>query len=265
MNDDIELSLRQFVGAWETLGRTGPRYTRASHPGVELVFSGIPVSFFNAAFLKWRRGTPDMLRDQARRTCRFAAEQNVPWLLIATHECFAPGVDATAILDECGLAPIMNFTGMRAEHVSRLETIPPGLDLAEAADDAACASILDVNGVAYAVDLSPSNAALGRRSFWKSHCAILGRTDGKPSCSTVVFLIDGIRYVAFVATDPAHQRKGYAAAAMRYALDLAAARHGESPSVLHATDAGRPIYERMGYRVISTHTAFMEKRFLDAH
>jgi len=32
-----------------------------------------------------------------------------------------------------------------------------------------------------------------------------------------------------------------------------------------ATDAGRPIYERMGYAAIATHTIFMEKRFLTGH
>jgi hypothetical protein len=35
--------------------------------------------------------------------------------------------------------------------------------------------------------------------------------------------------------------------------------------VLHATEPGRPIYERMGYARISTHTMFMEKRFLAGH
>jgi DNA-binding CsgD family transcriptional regulator len=42
-----------------------------------------------------------------------------------------------------------------------------------------------------------------------------------------------------VATEPAHQRRGYAEAAMRHALEVAAGRHGERTSFLHATDAGR--------------------------
>ena len=33
--------------------------------------------------------------------------------------------------------------------------------------------------------------------------------------------------------------------------------------MLHATDAGRPVYERMGYASISTHLLLMEKRFLE--
>jgi predicted acetyltransferase len=78
-------------------------------------------------------------------------------------------------------------------------------------------------------------------------------------------MADGYRYVAMVATDPAHQRRGYAEAAMRRALAVAAGRYGEQTSFLHATDAGRPIYARMGYEPVASHTAFIEKRFLDGH
>ena len=52
---------------------------------------------------------------------------------------------------------------------------------------------------------------------------------------------------------------------MRRALENAASAHGEAPTVLHATEAGRPVYEPMGYSRISTHTLFMEKRFLGEH
>ncbi len=71
--------------------------------------------------------------------------------------------------------------------------------------------------------------------------------------------------MALVATDPVHRRRGYADAAMRRALEVAAAAHGALPTLLHATDAGRPVYERMGYSPIATHTMLMEKRYLDGH
>jgi hypothetical protein len=39
---------------------------------------------------------------------------------------------------------------------------------------------------------------------------------------------------------------------MRHALSAAADKFGERPSFLHATDAGRPIYARMGYETVAT-------------
>ena len=52
---------------------------------------------------------------------------------------------------------------------------------------------------------------------------------------------------------------------MRTALELARTRHGDAPTFLHATAAGRPVYERMGYRPVATHSLFLEKRFLEGH
>ena len=78
-------------------------------------------------------------------------------------------------------------------------------------------------------------------------------------------MVDGCRYVALVATAPAHRHHGYAEAVMRRALEVAASTHGECPTVLHATDAGRPIYARMGYAPISTHTLYMDAALLSAH
>ncbi len=52
---------------------------------------------------------------------------------------------------------------------------------------------------------------------------------------------------------------------MRHALDVAATTYGELPTVLHATDAGRPVYERMGYASISTHTLYMDSALLGEH
>jgi predicted GNAT family acetyltransferase len=103
------------------------------------------------------------------------------------------------------------------------------------------------------------------RAFWQAHFPVLGLVDGQPASSAVVMMADGYRYVALVATAPAQQRRGYADAAMRRALELSARVHGEQPTFLHATDAGRPVYERMGYETISTHTIFIEKRFLGPH
>jgi len=80
-----------------------------------------------------------------------------------------------------------------------------------------------------------------------------------------VLLVDGYRYVALVATDPPYQRRGFSEAAVRHALEVAAYQHGDLPSFLHATEAGRPVYARMGYTPVSTHTAFMDKRLLGDH
>jgi GNAT superfamily N-acetyltransferase len=57
--------------------------------------------------------------------------------------------------------------------------------------------------------------------------------------------------IQYVATTPAAQRAGHATAIMRAALADAAARR-LATTTLTASDEGRPVYERLGYRVVGT-------------
>jgi GNAT superfamily N-acetyltransferase len=265
MTDGVGISIRQFTDAWRLMCTRAPGHTLATADGIEYVFSGLPVAFFNVAVLTSRALSAEALSSQGRQACEWASATGVPWLLILTHEGLADGVDAAAVLDGCGLAPMMPMTGMRAERVSPVVSLPAGLQLTEPRDEAGCSAVLDVNGLAYGMDLGGARSVVGRPAFWQGQFPVLGLAGETPASCAAVLMVDGVRYVAMVATDPDHQRRGYADAAMRRALELSARAHGEQPTVLHATDAGRPVYERMGYTAISTHTVFIEKRFLAGH
>lgn len=264
-DDRVDLSVRQFSGAWRLMCTGAAGHATAAAAGMEYIFGGCPIPFFNVAFPTGRDISADALRSHGEHAHAWASDKGVPWMFVLTHEALAPGTDASAILDGCGYAPAMALTGMIAQQVGPVTKVPDGLELTVPADDDACGAVLDVNGLAYAMDLEAGKPLVGTRAFWADHFPVLGLTDGKPACSAAVMMVDGYRYVALVATDPAQQRRGFADAAMRRALELSAHAHGDRPTVLHATDAGRPIYERMGYESISTHTIFMEKAFLEGH
>jgi hypothetical protein len=265
MSDRVELSIRQFSGAWRLMCNACPEPVIEDREGMECIFASLPIPFFNVVLLTERGISSEALRSLGRDACAWASDKGVPWLFLVTHDALRPGVDAGAILDGCGLAPLMPMTGMIAQQVAPLVRVPQGLQLTVPQDDAGCSAVLDVNSAAYGVDLGAGRDSLGRRSFWKDHVLVVGLVLGKPACSTGVMMVDGHRYVALVATDPGQQRRGYADAAMRRALEISAREHGPRPTVLHASEAGRPVYERMGYDAISTHTLFMEKRFLAGH
>ena len=74
------------------------------------------------------------------------------------------------------------------------------------------------------MDLNAGKDLIGRSSFWSGHAPVLGLAGGKPASAAAVVMVDGYRYVALVATDPAQQWRGYAEAAMRRALEVAASR-----------------------------------------
>ena len=264
MSDQVDLSIQQFVNAWRVMCQGAAAYEEEQLEGLTLVFTGLPVPFFNVGLLTGRGLSTGQLRSLADRACAWASTRPVPWLFVVTHDAIDAGIDPSAVLDSCGLAPLMPLTGMRAEHVGEPHEAP-GLRLTVPGDDAACSTVLDVNAAAYGMDLDAGKPLLGRAEFWKGHFPVVGFANGAPVSTAAVLMVDGLRYVALVATAPGQQRRGYADAAMRLALQLSADVHGQRPTVLHATEAGRPVYERMGYKVISSHTAYMPKAFVGGH
>jgi GNAT superfamily N-acetyltransferase len=265
MTDSVALSISQFVDAWRIFGRACPGSRVESHAGVDYMFTGLPIAFFNVAVLTADQVSASALAASARGATQWAADKAAPWLFIVTHDTLEAGTDAGAVLDGCGLVPLLPMTGMIARRVSPAATVPAGLQLEVPEDDGGCCDIIDVNSAAYGMDLNASKPAFGRGSFWADHVAVLGRAGGTPATSAAVMLAGGHRYVALVATQPTHQKRGFAEAAMRHALSVSAEKFGERPTFLHATDAGRPIYARMGYEAVSSHTCFIDKRFLAGH
>jgi GNAT superfamily N-acetyltransferase len=222
-----------------------------------MLFSGLPIPFFNVGVVTGEVASETELGSLARDACGWAANKAVPWFLLVTDGALAGKVDAAATLKEYQLTPAMKLTGMLAEDVAPLAKAPEGLDLRVAHDDESSAEVLRVNEAAYGMGMQAAIEHFGSYAFWKDHFAVVGRIGGKPVSSSSVMMVDGYRYVAFVATHPEYQRRGYADAAMRRSLDAAAEVHGRTPTILHATEAGRPVYARMGYTPISTHTFFL--------
>lgn len=261
----VELSVRQMCEAWRVMCRDAPGLRVSSADGIDYIFSGLPVAFFNVAIVTQPSVSASALRAFGHAAREWAAETPVPWFFVVTHDTIDPGVDVTAILGGCGLGAALSLTGMFAPHVPPAAGGPTGLQITVSDGDAECATLIDLNSAAYEMDLEAAKAVLGKQAFWNDHVAVLGSVDGVPASGAGVLMVDGCRYVALVATAPAHRRRGYAEAVMRRALEVAASAHGECPTVLHATDAGRPIYARMGYAPISTHTLYMDAALLSAH
>jgi GNAT superfamily N-acetyltransferase len=265
LQGDVNLSVRQLCEAWRVMCRDAPGRRLASADGIDFIFSGLPVAFFNVAVLTHPSISASALRALAQAAREWAAEVPVPWFFVVTHDAIQPGVDATAILGECGLGAALPLTGMFAAQVPAVASAPAGLQITLSDADADCATLVDINSAAYEMDLDAAKVVLGKQAFWNDHVAVLGSVAGVPASGAAVLMVDGCRYVLLVATAPAHRRHGYAEAVMRRALEVAASAHGDCPTVLHATDAGRPIYARMGYAPISTHTLYMDAALLGSH
>jgi GNAT superfamily N-acetyltransferase len=265
VSDPVALSVKHFIDAWRTMCASANGYAEEDIGGVHYIFSGIPIPFFNVALVTGRDVSAAALSASGQRACAWASKLGVPWLFVITHEALVAGTDAAAALDACGLAALMPLTGMMAQNVALSTNVPSELQLVRPVDEKGCSALLDVNGRAYDMDLDAGKSLLGTPSFWSGHFPALGLVEGTPVCASAVLMVDGYRYVALVATEPARQRRGYGEVVMRHALELSARVHGDTATTLHATEAGRPVYERMGYAPIAAHSVFIEKKFLAGH
>ncbi len=178
--DHFDLTTTQLTGAWRTMCAGAPGYQHRSADGVEYIFSGLPIAFFNVAIVTARRrDSRGAGRRRPQCDARGPAAQQVPWMFIVTHDALEDGVDATQTLDAAGLAPMMPLTGMLATTVSPSASLPGGLQLEVPQDDERCADVLNVNALAYGMDLEAGQSLMAKRSFWASHVPVVGSVDGK--------------------------------------------------------------------------------------
>ena len=70
----------------------------------------------------------------------------------------------------------------------------------------------------------------------------------EPASGAFALPIENALYVGWVATSTNHRRRGLAELVIRASLEDARKATGLERTVLHATDAGLPVYQRMGYR-----------------
>ena len=72
--DPIDLSIQLFRESWRLMFADRPGATTGSGGGVDYVFSGLPVPFFNLAFVTSRGDSADTLQARAREACGWAAD-----------------------------------------------------------------------------------------------------------------------------------------------------------------------------------------------
>jgi GNAT superfamily N-acetyltransferase len=100
------------------------------------------------------------------------------------------------------------------------------------------------------VAFHPANLHVPGTAFY------VGRVDGRPVSVAMSIVGCGVNHVEFVATLPDARGKGYGAA-----VTWAATLHARDlPSLLIASDMGRPVYERMGYLALTRWTLLVHPR-----
>ena len=251
-----------LLDAWDAMSRSGPGFECRRGGLVDLSWSGYPTFFFNVALTARPPASFAEFGDAVESTCAWAESRRVPWLFAVCHETMGEHLpEAGRLLERLGLAPMMPLTGMEADELAPSRRgMPDGAWLTEA-DESIGQVVMRLNEEAYQTQLGePGSLALEHDGWWQApdRMVTVLAPEGTPESCAAVLNVVGLRYVAFVATRPEAQRKGYAEAAMRNVLERSLATGLQQRTYLHASAAGRPVYERMGYKTTAEYTLYVK-------
>ena len=84
--------------------------------------------------------------------------------------------------------------------------------------------------------------------IWNDFAAFVGYAEEEPVATAAVVPAGNVLGVYNVATSPLHRHRGYAESIVRQAVDHFPA----SPVILQSTPAGLRLYQRMGFKTITT-------------
>lgn len=238
-----------FVSTWQGYARAFPCGEQLAHREMDIAFAGIAVPLFNLAFPK----SSGVLRgaDLERWLGEFGkilAPRGVPGLLL---------VRSGQVGENVGIEAMFRMPGMVAG-----ELLPPQRKLGnfairEVAGAAMAEEIARLNVVCH--EMAPEDVPrLTCAGLWQApNHGFLLYEDGLAVAGGSASFVEGVSYVGWMATLAAHRGRGYAEALLRHMDAFMKRRYGTRESVLHATEMGRPVYERVGFRVVDEYAAYL--------
>jgi GNAT superfamily N-acetyltransferase len=255
MRSLTEESASQFARAWQAMVCKMPGALIAEKGAIGTAFANVPLFILNALFLNKPVNNRE-LETALEVACHFAEGCHHPWMLVGCDEWMPAG--AGDIFASHGLQPAFGFTGMVTDALADpARPVPPELELRSGLDTASLEALMDVNAMAYGFPVELGRSAMKPGLLEHDSFCVVGRVGGRPVSVTATFAVDGCLYVGWVATVPEARGKGYAETVMRRSLADASAATGITRTVLHASDAGHPIYLRMGYKDTVTFTTYV--------
>ncbi|HUO30242.1 MAG TPA: GNAT family N-acetyltransferase [Bryobacteraceae bacterium] len=226
--------------------------------GVSIASAGVTFQMFNTAFLSAPVASDtQMERRIAQAAVHFAARRQ-RWAYWICHG-WVEGPTRKRLpqlLRKHSMYHAVDLPGMFAESAAPPTRELPEMHMRRVCDgpvkDAFCA----IGSVCFNVPLEWFREVFDSDTIWNDFAAYVGYVDGEPVSTAATVLGGGVVGVYNVATMPGHRHAGYGEAVMRHALEQARAEHGLSRTILQSTPQGFELYQKMGYRTVTSVAVF---------
>ena len=240
-----------YFEAWRLLAGASNDGIVQEADGVLVAAPGGTIVWLNIVFVT--RPLPDPPAQLARAFARLD-ERGMPFLLriregldeASERAAEAQGLRYTDSIPGMALAPMpppaaQPPDGLMIRPVTDAATFDPLVNIV--------ASTFDIDPGACRQVLTPRLVELPNAHWY------LGYVDGTPVASSALITTGDVAGVHYVGTLESHRRRGFGEAMTRHAVDEGA-RAGCRSSTLQASAMGQPVYERMGFRVVTSYKTF---------
>jgi len=222
--------------------------------GVLLVASGLPIRIFNAVMIERDTATPEAVA-HAVLTLRERAAPFVVHLRRRTDDRFLPAVRNLGLELPADDAPMPGMA--MALPVGRARATP-ALDIRRVMDSAGQEDHILTSAVGFGAPPDLIRPWIGTEMWERPGVSMyVGYVDGI-AVTTGVGIVSGRTIGIYnIATIPSERKRGFGTAIThRIAVDGGAA--GCDVAVLQASDMGRPVYEKLGYRTVVEYDGWID-------
>ena len=248
---EVVESMEQFASTWKVFVGECPNAEIVDRPGLSIRWNASSFPFWHAVFITEQVADAEALEARihnASEYMRMKSEIGLLWVCedylggpaqeslqsIIAKEKFEPALTATGMAGDILPLTCLSHSALRVERVTERNQL---------------IAYADINSEAYGFPIEWGRSGLGESKLWKTaFYSYLGYEGNRPVSAATAVVNDGIVFLALVATRPDVQHKGYAEVIVRHALQAAHEATGLTRTVLHASDAGLPVYRRVGYR-----------------
>ena len=259
MRDEALESMEQYSSVWKAIVAELPGVDIREDAGLSIRWADSPFPFWNAVFLAEPSMDAARLKDQLRQSASYVRQKAQPGLIYLCEEYLDNSAKAAlpAALKEAGLELSLPVHGMAGDILPLALSAHPALQMRRVTEEAQLMLYADINCEGYGFPMDWGRVGLRRMRLWTDRAfSYMGYVQDRAVCCASVVMHDGNLYLALVATRPEAQRKGYGEAVVRHALQSAYDSTGVRRTILHASDAGFPVYRRVGYHKTASILAY---------
>ncbi len=257
--DHARLITSNLVEAMKFFGRAQPMAEVRDSGALTTVYSGLNYGAFNAGLF----GRP-VEAGEAERSITSAADYftalNRRWSFwyCDDHLDKLARKRAKGVLHSRGLSFLSDHAGMLAEALRPPSRALPEITVARVDGAPARLTFAHITSIAFEIPGDICRDIYGSERAWQgSFTGYIGLAGAAPVSTMAVVETENAAGIYSVGTLPGFRGRGYAEALMRVVLGRLREKRGMVRTLLQSTRSGHKLYERMGYRRVTSYSVYI--------